>query len=311
MQLMSGQTTQVPVAQISRMGYRKRDGEPDEWTFEKPMVHLRSGERMLVNIPTSTVDVLTRYGSLKLSPQSISAIVFQSDDNGVHDILLTDGSKFAGLASADHFDMQLVGTATQQSVSFPSAILARVQFSKPLDSDLDDDDPTLVLSNKDLFVGTLAGELKLDTNFDTITINAAEMRSLTHAAEAGMDVQVTLWDQTTLSGQLRQPEVTCNLKSGVNVKIPLAMVDRYSNPMPQPSAIMVDRIKAIVAELNAQDFKQRDRAEAQLVSMGPVVAGVLKELSPTQTAEAQNRIEAVLRQLEKKPDVSGVPAPGN
>ena len=61
----------------------------------------------------------------------------------------------------------------------------------------------LRLGNKDQFVGTLAGQLKLDTNFDTITINAAEMRSMTRVADAGMDVQAVLWDQTAVSGQLQ------------------------------------------------------------------------------------------------------------
>ena len=60
---------------------------------------------------------------------------------------------------------------------------------------------------------------------------------------------------------------------------------------------MVDQIKATVVDLAADDWKKRDRAEAQLVSMGPVVASVLKQLSTNQPPEAQQRIESVLKQL--------------
>jgi hypothetical protein len=301
MQLSSGQTTQVPLSQISRIGYRKRAGEPEEWNFDRPMIALRSGERMNIAMPAEPLEVNTRYGLLKLKPESIASILFQSDEHGVHEIILTDGSRFAGLVAGEHFDMQLVGTSAGQKVSFPAATVARLQFTSKSPDDLTSDDaPTLALSNQDTLVGTLGGQLKLDTTFDTISIDATELRGLTRAPEAGLDVQVTLWDQTTISGQLEQPEVTCELKSGVSVKIPVPLIDRYSNPQPKPSPSMIERIKSVVAELSADDWKQRERAEATLVSMGPVVSGVLKEMSGSQPPEAQQRIDSVLKQLEKQ-----------
>jgi hypothetical protein len=298
-QLSSGQTTQVPLAQIVRMGYRKRPGEAEEWTFDKPMIVLHNGERMNVTLPSDPIEVMTRYGPVKISPAAIATIAFESPESGVHLIRLTDGSKFAGLVAADHFDLQLTGTAKPQDVSFPASVVSRFQFANKAD-DPQSDDPILHLNNQDQLVGTLDGQLKLDTTFDTITINAPELRTLVHAADSDMDVQATLWDQTTLSGQLHDPLVTCNLRSGVSVKIPIALIDRYSNPQPQPSAMMIDRIKAVVADLSADDWKQRERAEAQLVAMGPVVAGVLKDMSSSVSPEAQQRIDSVLKQLEKK-----------
>ena len=308
MQLSSGQQTQVPLSQLSRFGYRKRQGEPEEWTFNRPMILLRSGERMLVAAPTAPIDVMTRYGLLKLNPESIASILFQTEEHGVHEIILTDVSKFAGLVPADRFDMQLVGTTAAQNVSFPATSVARLQLtSKP--DDPADEAPTLELTNQDQLIGTLAGQLKLDTAFDTIAIDAAEVRGLTHAPEAGLDVQATLWDQTTLSGQLREPEVTCQLKSGVSLKIPVPLIDKYTNPQPRPSETMIERIKSVVAELSAEDWKQRERAESQLLAMGSVVTGVLRELSAAQPPEAQQRIESVLKQLEKQKPGNTPPPP--
>jgi hypothetical protein len=298
-QLSSGQTTQVPLTQITRFGYRKRAAEPEEWAFDKPMIRLRSGERMMVAMPGKEIEVMTRYGLLKLKPDSIATIALQTEEHGVHEVSLTDGSQFAGLISVPDFQMQLVGTATQQTVTFPSAAVLNVQFAKAGEAP-ESNSAVLQLTNQDRLVGALEGQLKLDTLFDTIAINAAELRGMQHAPDAGLDVQVTLWDQTTLSGQLHEPEVTCSLKSGVSVKIPVALIDRYANPEPLPSPMMIDRIKAMVAELGADDFKQREQAEQQLIAMGPSVAAVLKQMSGAQSPEAQQRIESILKQVEKK-----------
>jgi hypothetical protein len=63
---------------------------------------------------------------------------------------------------------------------------------------------------------------------------------------------------------------------------------------------MVGKIKSIVTELNSEDWKARDRAEAELTAMGPVVISVLKEVRNDQPPEAQQRIDQVLASVSKK-----------
>src|SRR5205823_2222809 len=46
LQMSSGQLTRIPLANITRLGYRKRAGEPEEWKFDKPMAFLRDGQRV-------------------------------------------------------------------------------------------------------------------------------------------------------------------------------------------------------------------------------------------------------------------------
>jgi hypothetical protein len=310
--LSSGQTTQIPLAQVSRAGYRKRSSEPEEWTFDKPMVSLRSGERMLVEAPAGAIEVMTRYGLLKLEPSMIARIDFQSEDHGVHEIYLSDGSSFSGLVTAPQFVFQLVGTSARQQVTFPMSLLSRIQFSRAAEDGPADGAPVMRLSDDDELVGMFSGSILLDTGFDAIEIKGAELRSLTHLPDATFDVQATLWDQTTVSGVLRDPLVQFDLKCGLSMKVPLALVAEYQNPQPQPSASMVDRVKSVVGELSAEDWKQRERAEAQLLQMGPVIQGVLKELSGSVPPEAQHRIDAVLAQFEKKSQAPGqaIPDPG-
>jgi hypothetical protein len=298
LELSSKQVIKVPLAQVTRVGYRKREGEPEEWTFDKPIVLMRSGERVGVRMPTEPVSVVTRYGKLSVRPETIAAILLQTEDHGVHEVRLTDGSRFAGLLDATSFPMEL-DNATSQKVTFPASSVARMQFTGKV-ADPEDAVATLELTNDDLLVGTLGGKLAVDTAFDTIAVNAGEIKSLTHPTPGSLDVSITLWDGTTLSGQLQDQELACTLSSGLAVKVPVALVEEYQQPQPAPSASMREKIQSIVTGLNADDWKQRDRAEASLVSMGPVAIGVLKELRGGQPPEAQQRIDTIVKELEKQ-----------
>jgi hypothetical protein len=271
------------------------------------MVVLRTGDRMVVAMPEGAIDVLTRYGMLKLTPQSIAQIAFASENTGVHEVMLTDGSKFAGLVSAERFEFTL--PASNQKITVPTSTLARLQLNTST-ADVDDQAATLNLANDDLLVGTLVGKLKLNTAFDTITVSAPEIRSLTRSKDAGLDVQITLWDQTRLSGQLDEPALSCALASGVSVKIPVPLIDGYSQPQPQISSATSDKVKSIVEQLSADDWKQRDQAQNQLIAMGPAIAGTLRQVRAAQNPEAQQRIDTILKQFEKTPP-AGAPAGPN
>jgi hypothetical protein len=302
LKLSSGQVIEVPLSQITRVGYRKRADEPDEWTLDKPYVLLRSGDRMNIEMPTAPIEADTRYGRLRLDPSTIASIAFVSEDNGVHEIYLTDGSRFAGLVDASQFEVKL--TAAAQPIKLAATSLVRLQLSAKV-NDPDDTTPTLTPANQDLMVGTLVGQLKLDTAFDTVQLNAPEIRRITHAALNSPDVQVTLWDNTTVSGELEEQSVQCQLNSGATVEIPTWMLGEYNQPLPQPSAAMIEKIKGLVTNLSADDWKVRDQTESALVALGPPVMRVLKDVRSAQPPEAQARIDDILKQLVKNGAPSG------
>ena len=96
-------------------------------------------------------------------------------------------------------------TARQQAVKFPTAAVARIQLAGKV-AEQDDATPTLELTNDDTLVGTLNGKLELATAFDTIAVNAArDQVARPRSATAPPDVSVTLWDGTSLSGQVPGP----------------------------------------------------------------------------------------------------------
>ena len=308
LEMSSGQVTQIPLSQVTRMGYRKRVDEPQEWTFEKPMLLLRSGDRVNIQMPTAPLEVITRYGRLSLKPAEIGWVSLQNEDNQVHEVQLVDGSRFAGLLTADGFDVKLDTGGAEQTVRFPASTVAKIQMSAKV-REPDDMTPTIHLANEDELSGTLVGKLKLDTAFDAIEVNTPELKSLSHAADGGAaDVQAVLWDGTTLSGQLENQEVVCQLLGGLTLKVPVALIQEYNQPQPQPSAAMVENIKKIVqTDLGNEDWHVRDRARTQLLSMGPAVASVLKQMRDSQPPEAQKTIDVVLSELEKQRKAQNTP----
>jgi len=296
-ELSSGQATTLPVDQVARAGYRKRAGEPEEWALDKPMVVLRTGERMVVRPAAADLSVWTRCGVVKLNPAAVSAIAFQAEDHGVHEIQLRDGSKFAGLVAGDAFEARLATGGIEQAVKFPAAAIRRLQLGKPDESD--DPMPSLTMANDDMLVGTLSGELRLNTAFSTMTLNAGEVKRVTHGKHGPQDVQVVLWDDTTVSGQLEVADVLCKTRSGVEIRVPVALVQAYENPRPQPGKGVIDAIGKLVGQLSADEWGARDEAQKKLVSMGPVVITVMKDLRAKQSLEGQQRIDATILMIEK------------
>jgi hypothetical protein len=304
--LTSGQVISIPLSQISRVGYRKRADEPEEWNLDKPMVLMRGGDRVAVLPPAEKIAVATRYGPLDLDASTVAAIVFQGDETVLHDIYLIDGSKFAGLVSVDALEMHLSGAGPDQSVRFPISGMARLQLGKAADTEADN--PSLLLVNQDQLVGSLEGDLKLETTFDTIDLDGRQIR---HMGRTDDGTQVTLWDGSTITGQIVESTVPCRLQCGVLLNVPASLLKEYNQPYPQPSADTVKQIEATAADLNADDWRQRDRAEAQLTAMGPAVIGVLRNLRSQAAPEAQQRIDAIIKQLQTpsahQPAMPGLP----
>jgi hypothetical protein len=310
LELSSGQVTAVPLSNVRRFGYRRRPDEPDELRLPagKPLAPLRAGDRIAVEPLRSPIPVATCYGVLRLDPRAVASVAFQSQEHAVHQVRLVDGSRFAGVVAQDRFELTPSGTAAARATASPrrpiavaAASLSRLQFAPGVD-DVPRDTARLEIANGDLLVGSLAGRLVIDTAFDAIEVDAEGLQGLRQGgAESGAadgdgsgETQLTLWDGTTLSGRVRGDAVRCKLRCGVEVDVPVGMVRRYTHPQPRPSPQAVERIKAVVGELNADDWKTRDRAAAQLSSMGAASAAVLKELREGQPPEVRQRIDQIL-----------------
>jgi hypothetical protein len=312
LELTSGQKIAIPLAQVARVGYRRRPGEADDadqpagGQLKPPYVLLTTGDRIGVKPPGTAIPVMTRYGALSLPADVVAGIVFAGDDSAVHTITLTDGSRFGGLVTLPDFTATLTtGTGDKaEPTRFAVGTLSRIVFAgdDPADAATKspaEDAPSLKVRKDDVLVGTLTGSLKVDTAFDTVTVDAAGIRSLAPSKDNPATLAVTTWDGTVFNGQVEDPTVVCHLSCGVDVRVPVGLIDGYTNPSPAVPAMLQSKVQQLVKDLDADDWQQRDAAEKDLVKLGPAVGGALRAVRDQQPPEAQQRIDAILRQLKK------------
>ena len=136
-----------------------------------------------------------------------------------------------------------------QTVKFPIGQISRIQLAGKV-AETDDLTAMFRLGNEDVLVGTIVGKLKLNTAFDTITVNGAEVKSMDRMPDGSRDVQLVMWDGATLSGRVESASLDCRLKCGVTMSIPVSLLEHYGQPQPAPSAEMLDRIRLAIKDLS-------------------------------------------------------------
>ncbi len=305
LELSSGQLTKIPLSQISRLGYRKRADEPEEWVFDKPLISLRTGERMFVQMPTKPIPFATRYGVLQVDPKNIATLNLQTDNSVVHELSMLDGTTLAGLYTGGQ--IEVIRDGATEPIKIDAASVLRWVFKTPPE-DAEGLGPELEATNGDHFAATLTGSLHVDTTFDSLELAGEQIAHIERMKESASDVQVQLWDGATVSGRLVESELPIKTTGGMELKVPLSMLADYTQPLPQPPASMTKQIEELVKQLNADDWKERERAQEQLTGLGVPVISVLNKLRASQPSETQQRIDTIVKTLQGGKDDKSKPA---
>lgn len=306
-QLSSGQNIAVPLSQIAKVGCRKRPGESDEFKFDKPMLFLRDGQRLIVSAPNESISVVTLYGTLKLRPETVATLAFTGDEQPLHRVILRDGSKFSALVPGETIDISFRGAAgngaSPPSTKIPLASIERLQLL-PGDVETPPDAPSLELTNGDMLTAAVTGVVEVQTGFDVIKINGGEIRAIspvvspTDGRTIPGEAKLSLWGGATVSGRVASDSIRFTLAGGIAANIPAASIAVYENPTPSAPAPMVEQIRVIVDQLSDPDWKKRERAADQLRSIGSSAAVVLRQMRDGQPPETQKQIDTILKALE-------------
>lgn len=307
LQLSSGQNIAVPLSQIAKVGCRKRPGEPEEFKVDKPMLFLRDGQRLLVEMPAAAIDVGTLYGNLKLPPATVAAVLFTGEEQVFHKVVLRDGSRFSGLIPGDSLEVRFKGAAgngaSPPMVKVSLSSIERLQLL-PGDIEPPPDSPTLTFRNGDIFSATASGVIDIQTGFDLLKVNGSEIRAI-RPVEQSQDgpvqpgeVTITLWGGATLSGRTRQDRIAFSLGGGGALGAPVTAIAAYEHPQPAAPAPIVEQIRQIVAVLGDPDWKKRERAADQLRSIGPAAGIVLRQMRDGQGPETQKQIDTILKAID-------------
>jgi hypothetical protein len=115
-----------------------------------------------------------------------------------------------------------------------------------------------------------------------------------------------MFDGSTFRGTLTTTTLKAKLINAMPLEIPVAALQEYSNPLPFPSASLVNKAQEGIKQLAAEDWKAREAAEVALIALGGPVVGVLEEAMGNQPTEVQQRLQSVIKRLKK--DVTPAPS---
>src|SRR5438552_1104706 len=253
------------------------------------LIELRGGDVLRGRIDQPAFRLQTFYGLLDLPVDKVVSLINVGEFRPRQLLVMGDGEVFG---------VELANQVSSGPVRFSTSSLARMQFNSNI-GEPDDSTPLMTLANGDILAGTLQGQLQLETSFDTLAISSGEVKRLESLKTAPADVQIVLWDDSIVQGQLCEPVLDFLSNCGLSVRIPASLIDRYLQPRPQPSENVIQTIKSLVEHLNADDWKQRDEAQEKLTAMGSVAIGTLKQLRLKESPEAQQRIDLIVPVLEK------------
>jgi hypothetical protein len=151
-----------------------------------------------------------------------------------------------------------------------------------------------------LHLVTAGGVVPLDSSL------LREMRNVTEEAQQGTPAaaddtaifQVQLWGGGSVLGRLRESGLHFAV-GGADWFVPGNEIVRLVNPTPKITDSTLARIGTLLRDLGNDDWKTREKASAELKSLGELAKPSLQEaLKQTEDAEVKRRIEQLLGEID-------------
>ena len=167
----------------------------------------------------------------------------------------------------------------------------------------------VTMRNGDRLVATLAHKvLTVRTEFGPAKVFPVSVLKATFDATKAGAVVMTMWDGSTIEGQLVAPDLTFIAHSGPTVKVAPAHIASITRPYALPGPETVRKVAKLIAQLGAESYTDREAATRELLKMGKGVMPLLKKHANSHDSEIRQRIEDLLGQLSpKKPEPAAPP----
>ncbi len=300
LRLADGQGVSFPLAQVARVGWRRRSGDEPDAKAPAPMAVLRTGERLLLAKPGVGIEVSTRVGRLRFPAALVAAVNFAGDDaaTAFHEVRLSDGTRISGLVEATELELQFAGALVGKSARIEVAAIEKLVLGEaPDEPDLAG--PAFQLIGGDVIGGVLKGPLLLDAGFARLAIEGGQVKRLTHLKGTAADVLITLWDDSTIQGQLEQTTLICGMADGIELKAPLSTVALYEHPRPAMPDSAVAEFNRLLADLADADAGKADLAQEKLAAMGGGAILPLRQQQSRVDGKSKQRIGDLLVRLDE------------
>jgi len=188
--------------------------KPADVKVADQFVVLRNGQRLYLADKPS-LEFSTLHGKIKLDADTVSRIVTDTPDGGLHRAMFRNGSVLSGLLTADKFSAKLaLGATLNVSIN----MVARVEFST--EEAASKATAQVLLRNEDAVMGTLTdADVTVQTETGKQKVKLTDISAMEFDAENMEKVTLTLNSNSTMSGKLERKNLKFKMDNGPEINL--------------------------------------------------------------------------------------------
>jgi hypothetical protein len=296
--LATGGTLRIPFHRMGEWSYQIDKTRPDEIPFQGPFVSLRTGDRLAFRPDSVDLSFRTRYGTVRLDPDSLLNVTLDNGQNTLHSVTYLNGSTLGGFLLPAEIDAVLRLEDTDVQIS--RNLVSHLEFA-------DEDEPDESLSHASLTNGDeLYGELdeemvQLKTDYGMVPLKPGNIKIIGFSPRHLRRTMVVLWNGSVLRGQLMQDSIRFRIAGGPKLDLYPNQCTSIVRSQTMPHTKIMKRIEGLVAQLGAESYADRQAATELLKKLGPGTVPLLKKFKErSKDPEIRHRLEAVLDVLNAK-----------
>jgi len=297
----------IPLEKISQWSYRISSQRPDQVKPLGPSLVLTSGDHLALDDSNGLPRLAFQWacGRVGLDGSALREVSIASPGSGKFNAVFLNGTSISGTLSAAQpeglgFNVKMGG-----EIRVKPQKIAAVRFARR--SSHDGTLSVAQIKGGDKLLGELTDEtFVLKTAYGDVNINVSQIKSITFKAGSPDQATVKKWDGNKMQGKLNVSEIGFAVTQGDRWGLPIGKIVSITCPQAIPPKAMRVKIKKLIAQLGAEDYKDRQAASKALVGIGKGIISLLKPHLTSDDPEIRQRIEDVLEQLGVK---APAPAP--
>ena len=219
----------LPMAKLKTAAFRLSTKRPGEIPIRSAAIILRSGQQLFFTVGDLDATFHTEYGDVKLKPEDLRNIHFDTAGGGLHRAVFRNGSVLSGLLVAEELSL---GLALGPKLTIPRHMARRLAF--PGAAHETGKLATVSLRNEDLVYGRITDEsLAVQTRFGKVTVAPGTINSITFKPGMVGPVLIKLHNGTAVSGKLLTETINVQIEPGPKLAIFVGHITTITVPKPE------------------------------------------------------------------------------
>ncbi|NBB94732.1 MAG: hypothetical protein GVY16_03230 [Planctomycetes bacterium] len=283
----------IPFGDIQQWSFQITSKRPEEIPFNGPQLVMRTGDRLAFDPDSLDLQLRTRSGAIPLDAEALLSIDLDNPAQAIHRVKFLNGSILAGIVEPPSFDVELtLNTERTLQRNNVARILYATEESRPRPLTRID------LNNGDQLYGRLAEEsLQIKGKYGPVTVKPANMLSLQTVPTQSGWIRLTMWNGSVLLGGLDQETLEFVIEPGPTISIDAAQLIAVARPDAMPPEDIRKKVDGLIGRLAAESFEDRQKAQKELVDMGPSILPLLKDNLGSNDPEVRRRLEEIVESL--------------